>query len=85
MSRANELVQFVAEHGLRTPNEGINQRKLKIWADLADKISFGRTLKIWKWELIFGRAVKPGVRSLWSSSETGGQPWSVLKATTKVI
>ena len=24
-------------HGLRTPNEGINQRKLKIWADVADK------------------------------------------------
>ena len=46
-------------HGLRTPNEGINQRNLKIWADVADKI--------WEWELIFGRAVKaissPGVRS----------------------
>ena len=25
-------------HGLRTPNEGINQRHLKIWADVADKI-----------------------------------------------
>ena len=25
-------------HGLRTPNEGINQRNLKIWADVADKI-----------------------------------------------
>ena len=24
-------------HGLRTPNEGINQRNLKIWADVADK------------------------------------------------
>ena len=23
-------------HGLRTPNEGINQRNLKIWADVAD-------------------------------------------------
>ena len=22
-------------HGLRTPNEGINQRNLKIWADVA--------------------------------------------------
>ena len=31
------------EHGLRTPNEGINQRNLKIWADVADKICFGRT------------------------------------------
>jgi hypothetical protein len=31
------------EHGLRTPNEGINQRYLKNWADVADKICFGRT------------------------------------------
>ena len=30
-------------HGLRTPNEGINQRYLKIWADVADKICFGCT------------------------------------------
>ena len=30
-------------HGLRTLNEGINQRYLKIWADVADKICFGRT------------------------------------------
>ena len=30
-------------HGLRTPDEGINQRNLKIWADVADKICFGRT------------------------------------------
>ena len=29
--------------GLRTPNEGINQRNLKIWGDVADKICFGRT------------------------------------------
>ena len=28
---------------LQTPNEGINQRNLKIWADLADKICFSRT------------------------------------------
>ena len=26
------------DHGLRTPNEGINQRYLKNWADVADKI-----------------------------------------------
>ena len=26
------------EHGLRTPNEGKNQRNLKNWADVADKI-----------------------------------------------
>ena len=25
------------DHGLRTPNEGINQRYLKNWADVADK------------------------------------------------
>ena len=30
-------------HGLRTPNEGINQRYLKNWADVADKICFDRT------------------------------------------
>ena len=30
-------------HGLRTPNEGINQRYLKNWDDVADKICFGRT------------------------------------------
>jgi hypothetical protein len=30
-------------HGLRTPNEGINQRYLKNWAEVADKICFGRT------------------------------------------
>ena len=30
-------------HGLRTPNKGKNQRNLKIWADVADKICFGRT------------------------------------------
>ena len=39
-----ELYNAVSHiHGLRTPNEGINQRNLKIWADVADKISFGRT------------------------------------------
>ena len=30
-------------HGLWTPNEGINQRNLKFWIDVADKICFGRT------------------------------------------
>ena len=30
-------------HGLRTPNEGINQRYLKKLAVVADKICFGRT------------------------------------------
>ena len=32
-------------HGLRTPNESTNQRNLKFWADVADKICFGRTYK----------------------------------------
>ena len=32
-----------SNHGLRTPNEGINQRNLKIWADVADKICSGHT------------------------------------------
>ena len=45
-------------HGLWTTHEGINQRSLKIWADLEDKICFGCTLKIWEWEWIFGCAVK---------------------------
>jgi hypothetical protein len=31
--------------GLRTPNEGINQKNLKIWTDVADKFFFGRTKK----------------------------------------
>ena len=31
------------DHGLRTPNEGINQRNLKIWANVADKICLGHT------------------------------------------
>ena len=39
---------FAVCHGLRTPNvnEGIHQRYLKNWADVADKIRFGRTLKV---------------------------------------
>ena len=30
-------------HGLRTPNEGINQRYLKNWANVVDKICFAST------------------------------------------
>ena len=30
-------------HGLGTPNEGINRRNLKFWAYVADEICFGRT------------------------------------------
>ena len=32
-----------SNHRLQTPNEGINQRNLKNWADVADKICFGHT------------------------------------------
>ena len=32
-------------HRVRTPNEGINQRFLKILANMADKIFFGTTKK----------------------------------------
>ena len=34
---------IIREYGLRTPNEGLNQRYLKNWADVAGKICFGRT------------------------------------------
>ena len=37
------LLLELLKHRLRIPNEGINQRNLKIWADVADKIFFGRT------------------------------------------
>ena len=30
------------KHGLQTPNESIDKRYLKNWADVADKICFGR-------------------------------------------
>jgi len=30
-------------NGLRTSNEGINQRNLEMWAYVADKICFGHT------------------------------------------
>ena len=43
IARKMNSMAHVAVHGLRTPNEGINQRNLKIWADVADKICFGRT------------------------------------------
>ena len=39
------LIFDALTHGLRTPNEGINQRYLKNWAEVADKICFGRTKK----------------------------------------
>ena len=36
-----EFNLHMAYHGLRTPNEGINLRYLKFWADVADEIHFG--------------------------------------------
>ena len=41
--RGDPGIPEIKNHGLRTPNEGINQRYLKSWADVADKICFGRT------------------------------------------
>ena len=40
-----DMITHKKYHGLRTPNEGINQRYLENWADVADKICFGRTQK----------------------------------------
>ena len=37
--QGQNLTEYTFYHGLRTPNEGINQRNLKIWADVADKIA----------------------------------------------
>ena len=39
----NSLSMYRVVHGLRTSNEGINQRNLKIRANVADKICFGCT------------------------------------------
>ena len=36
---------YGSDHGLRTSNEDINQRNLKFWVGVADKICFGRTYK----------------------------------------
>ena len=40
---SDKLSLYPLYHGLRTPNEGINQRYLKNWANVEDKICFGRT------------------------------------------
>ena len=62
----------VCVHGLQTPNEGINQRNLKIWADVADKICFGHTLKCGSWFSAVQRRQFPHwesvVRGLWCSN-----------------
>ena len=36
-------IHYVELNRLRTSNEAITQRNLKIWADMADKICFNRT------------------------------------------
>ena len=55
------------KHGLWTPNEDINLRNLKLWADVVDKICFGCIPKNWGMGVDFRPAVKaissPGVRS----------------------
>ena len=37
------ILSVARMHGLRTPIEGINQRNLKFWANVADEICFGRS------------------------------------------
>ena len=50
-------IQFVGQaHGLRTPNEGLDQRNPKFWAMWHTK--YASAAPIWDWDLIFGRAVK---------------------------
>jgi hypothetical protein len=65
----NGVKIFMKSHRLPTPNEDINQRNLKNWADVADRIMLRPYLKIWDWDLIFDHAVKAisslGVRSPW--------------------
>ena len=39
-------LMFRSNQGLRTPNEGINQKNLKFWADVAAKICFGSIYKL---------------------------------------
>ncbi len=69
-----ELEKHCQGHGLRTPNEGIYQRNLKFWVDVAEKYA-SAVPKIWDWDLIFGSAVKAisstGVRSPYSISSPG--------------
>ena len=57
-------------HGLRTPNEGINQRYFEKLGRCGRQNMLWPYQKIWDWDWIFGRAVKSisslGVRSPWS-------------------
>ena len=47
-----------AIHGLRTPNEGINKKNSEILGRCGRQKMLRPYLKIWNWDLIFGRAVK---------------------------
>ena len=38
--KSRKIVSNMTIHGLRTPDEGINQRNLKFWANVADTICF---------------------------------------------
>ena len=63
-------------HGLRTPNEGINQKKSEILGRCGRQNMLRPYLNIWDWDLIFGRAVKaissPGIRSPWAEGLNSG-------------
>ena len=54
-------------HGLRTPNEGIDKKESEIVGQCGRQNILWLYLKIWDWDLLFGRAVKtissPGVPS----------------------
>ena len=41
ISKRQRVCRSKINHGLWTPNEGINQRNMKIWADVADKTALG--------------------------------------------
>ena len=56
-------------HGLRTPKEGRNQRYLNNWADVAEKIWFGRTLQFGSGSEFL--AVQGRVFLLWASVVRG--------------
>ena len=69
--RTHKLICCVALwHGLRTPNEGINQKQSEILGRCGRRNILWPYLTIWDWDLTFGRAAKaissPGVRSPWA-------------------
>ena len=60
-----DVTHCVQENGLWTPNEGIHQRYLKNWPNVADKICFGLTIKF-KIGIEFS-AVQRRLFPLWAS------------------